>query len=186
MVFPRHLNACILVIGCSWAVCQGVCQGGVAREDWQSFCCCQAAPVGVCLRISPTLTPFSEGKQRLFMKNIAFEMKYLEQMPGEHIMKSFGVCRDKSVCYRPLRMLIKPSECAHCGRGRLGKVVLCCSGAFDWFSSISLLLRQDKLIPWCYRVNLASQIVSLLEFISKQGMIHCDWKYDQVAMILSG
>ena len=41
---------------------------------------------------------------------------------------------------------------------------------------------QSPNVPWCVRLSLAIKAVDLLQFIDMRHMMHCDWKYDQVAI----
>ena len=43
-----------------------------------------------------------------------------------------------------------------------------------------ILARQD--IPWCYRLDLAIQVMELLLYFQDINVVHCDWKYDQVEL----
>eukprot|EP00036_Acanthoecidae_sp_10tr_P017195 CAMPEP_0206297098 /NCGR_PEP_ID=MMETSP0106_2-20121207/6001_1 /ASSEMBLY_ACC=CAM_ASM_000206 /TAXON_ID=81532 /ORGANISM="Acanthoeca-like sp., Strain 10tr" /LENGTH=202 /DNA_ID=CAMNT_0053727761 /DNA_START=30 /DNA_END=635 /DNA_ORIENTATION=+ len=41
-------------------------------------------------------------------------------------------------------------------------------------------------VPWCVRLDLAAQVARIVRLLDSQKLVHCDWKYDQLAVGMDG
>ena len=46
----------------------------------------------------------------------------------------------------------------------------------------SHIIQSDR-VPWCYRMQLAQQVVDILRLLDSRHLVHCDWKYDQASCV---
>lgn len=55
-----------------------------------------------------------------------------------------------------------------------GLQALCYAG--EMYSVCKLTARSQRNLPWCFRVDLAIQVMTLSKFWDDLGLMHCDWK----------
>lgn len=47
-------------------------------------------------------------------------------------------------------------------------------------------VANSSVTPWCFRIDLAIQVARIVALLDQQDLIHCDWKYDQLAIAPDG
>eukprot|EP00041_Stephanoeca_diplocostata_P017873 m.368862 g.368862 ORF g.368862 m.368862 type:complete len:532 (-) comp20844_c0_seq1:68-1663(-) len=97
-----------------------------------------------------------------FMNALKWEDKWLAFFQHNSLfMKYFGMCSKKTV-----------DDAFEVVEGNLVR----------WH-----FIQQGPLsAPWCFRINLALQVLAALRVFEEKKVIHCDWKYDQLAVDESG
>eukprot|EP01147_Barroeca_monosierra_P000525 gene526-3850_t len=99
------------------------------------------------------------GHKQRFLTGMQAEVHWLEKLSSlsHHIPTLYGFCDLEP---KPFSVV----------EGNLAK--------WSWVS-------EANISP-CFRTKLAKQVISLIKFIDKQYLFHCDWKYDQTAITFNG
>eukprot|EP00038_Savillea_parva_P012138 m.202528 g.202528 ORF g.202528 m.202528 type:complete len:514 (-) comp21794_c0_seq1:82-1623(-) len=107
--------------------------------------------------------PFDEASARRFVKSTAWETAWLKRYRARpEFIQFYGSCRDSGV-----------NQTYEAVEGALTKWEFVMNGT-------------TTVVPWCVRLQLAVQVAKLVRLLHTLGLMHCDWKYDQLAIDLSG
>ena len=93
-----------------------------------------------------------------FKKCIVSENSWLRRLPqSPYLMQFYGTCDDEREPFSVVE-----------------------GGLVKWRFVI------EQPLPWCWRLDLARQVMELVRQLDEAGLMHCDWKYDQTAVSLQG
>eukprot|EP00039_Didymoeca_costata_P004614 m.74770 g.74770 ORF g.74770 m.74770 type:complete len:513 (+) comp12479_c0_seq5:262-1800(+) len=98
--------------------------------------------------------PIDDDKLGRYLKGIDWEDKWFMRLNHPLISKYYGICRDGMDSFEVVE-----------------------GGLAKWS-----FVAENVKIPWCLRVRMAMEVMELLIYLMKHAVIHCDWKYDQLAV----